>query len=80
MPSSFAPISHKGRIVKTTGDGILMGFASVVDAETRAVAAAERNGIFIPKITFRIGINIGGVIIDGDNNRERDSLAPRPPH
>jgi adenylate cyclase len=44
-------------------------FASVVDAETRAVAAAERNGSFIPKITFRIGINIGDVIIDGDDNR-----------
>jgi class 3 adenylate cyclase len=43
--------------------------AACADAETRAVAAAERNGSFMLKITFRIGINIGDIIIDGDDNR-----------
>ena len=55
---------HKGRIVKTTGDGMLVEFASAVDAVTCAVAVqesmAERKG----PITFRIGINIGDIISD----------------
>ena len=63
--------SHKGRIVKTTGDGMLMEFASAVDAVTCAMAVqaqmAERNGSFTPTITFRIGINIGDIIIEGDD-------------
>jgi adenylate cyclase len=63
--------AHKGRIVKTTGDGMLVEFASAVDAVTCAVAVqekmAERNGSFTPKITFRIGINIGDIIIDGED-------------
>jgi adenylate cyclase len=63
--------AHKGRIVKTTGDGMLVEFASAVDAVTCAMAVqekmAERNGSFTPKITFRIGINIGDIIIDGDD-------------
>ena len=62
--------SHKGRIVKTTGDGMLVEFASAVDAVTCAMAVqekmAERNGSFA-KIIFRIGINIGDIIIDGDD-------------
>jgi adenylate cyclase len=62
---------HKGRIVKTTGDGMLVEFASVVDAVTCAMAMqqkmAERNANFTPAITFRIGINIGDIIIDGDD-------------
>src|SRR5262249_23108424 len=62
---------HKGRIVKTTGDGMLVEFASAVDAVTAAMAVqakmAERNGSFTPKISFRIGINIGDIIIDGDD-------------
>ena len=62
---------HKGRIVKTTGDGVLAEFASAVDAVTCAMAMqakmAERNGSFTPTITFRIGINIGDIIIDGDD-------------
>jgi len=45
--------SHKGRIVKTTGDGILVEFASVVDAVTCAVVVqgkmAERNGLQSPR-------------------------------
>ncbi|MBI5322349.1 MAG: tetratricopeptide repeat protein [Bradyrhizobium sp.] len=61
---------HKGRIVKTTGDGLLVEFASAVDAVNCAMTVqglmAERakDG---SKITFRIGINIGDIIIDGDD-------------
>src|SRR6266851_314872 len=61
---------HRGRIVKTTGDGLLAEFASVVDAVRCAVAlqremALRNDGV--PKercIEFRIGINLGDVIID----------------
>src|SRR5216684_1563243 len=59
---------HRGRIVKTTGDGFLVEFASVVDAVHCAVemqrAMAERNA-GIPaerRIEFRIGINLGDII------------------
>src|SRR5512135_3329919 len=62
---------HKGRIVKTTGDGMLVEFASVVDAVACAVVVqgkmAERNETTEPKISFRIGINIGDIIIDQDD-------------
>jgi class 3 adenylate cyclase len=62
---------HNGRIVKTTGDGMLVEFSSAVDAVTCAMAVqgkmAERNEIVIPAITFRIGINVGDIIIDGDD-------------
>jgi adenylate cyclase len=58
--------SHKGRIVKTTGDGMLVEFASAVDAVTCAIAVqrkiAERTE---QKISFRIWINIGDIIVDG---------------
>ena len=64
---------HQGRIVKTTGDGLLVEFASVVDAVDGAVklqrAIAERNDT-IPddrRIVFRIGVNLGDVIVDGDD-------------
>ncbi len=61
---------HKGRIVKTTGDGSLVEFASAVDAVTCAMAIQAKmaeglNGT--PRIAFRIGINIGDIIIDGDD-------------
>jgi adenylate cyclase len=63
--------AHNGRIVKTTGDGMLVEFPSVVDAVTCAVAVqskmAERNEDAVVKINFRIGINIGDIIIDGDD-------------
>src|SRR2546423_15490725 len=53
--------AHHGRIVKTTGDGMLVEFASAVDAVTAAMAVqqqmAERGG----PIQFRIGINIGDI-------------------
>src|ERR1700722_6579765 len=64
---------HRGRIVKTTGDGMLVEFASVVDAVGCAVyvqrSMARRNaGVAEEKqIIFRIGINIGDIIIDGDD-------------
>jgi TolB-like protein/class 3 adenylate cyclase/tetratricopeptide (TPR) repeat protein len=63
---------HKGRIVKTTGDGMLVEFASSVDAVTCAISVqekmAERNASGAePRIMFRIGINVGEVIIDGDD-------------
>jgi adenylate cyclase len=64
---------HKGRIVKTTGDGILIEFPSVVEAVACAMAIqqemAQHN---IPvaqdqRIEFRVGINLGDVIVDGDD-------------
>jgi adenylate cyclase len=61
---------HRGRIVKTTGDGLLVEFASVVDAMRCAVeiqrAMAERNADAPPdrRIEYRIGINVGDIIID----------------
>jgi adenylate cyclase len=64
---------HHGRIVKTTGDGMLVEFASVVDAVRCAVevqqATAERNsGVGADnRIEWRIGINLGDVIVEGDN-------------
>lgn len=62
---------HKGRIFKTTGDGLLVEFASAVDAVTCAMAVqaemAERNGEAAQRIAFRIGINVGDIIIDGDD-------------
>src|SRR5579863_884054 len=64
---------HRGRIVKTTGDGLLVEFASVVDAVRCAVdvqqAMTDRNADIRAdkRIEFRIGINVGDVIIDGDD-------------
>src|SRR5262244_2850908 len=61
---------YRGRIVKTTGDGILAEFASVVDAMRCAVevqrAMAERNAK-VPaegRIEFRIGIHQGDIIVE----------------
>lgn len=61
---------HRGRIVKTTGDGMLVEFASVVDAVRCAVdiqrQMAERNAE-VPaerRIEFRVGLNVGDIIID----------------
>ena len=63
--------SHKGRIVKTTGDGMLVEFASAVDAVTCAMLVqdkmAERTKRLHAKIAFRIGINVGDIIIEGDD-------------
>jgi class 3 adenylate cyclase len=64
---------HKGRIVKTTGDGLLVEFPSVVEAVACALSIqrgmAERNAP-IPndeRIDFRVGINLGDVIVE-DND------------
>jgi adenylate cyclase len=64
---------HNGRLVKTTGDDFLVEFSSVVDAlrcatEVQA-AMAERNATLPTerRIDFRIGINVGDVVVeDGD--------------
>jgi TolB-like protein/class 3 adenylate cyclase len=64
---------HHGRIVKTTGDGLLVEFPSVVDAVRCAVAMQqampERNtGVAADNhIELRIGINLGDVIVEGDD-------------
>jgi TolB-like protein/class 3 adenylate cyclase len=64
---------HNGRLVKTTGDGLLIEFGSVVDALRCAVEVqremAERNAGVPPdsRIDFRIGINMGDIVVeDGD--------------
>ena len=64
---------HQGRTVKLMGDGILVEFASVVGAVSAAAAIqsglAERNAA-LPhdrRIAFRVGINLGDVVIDGDD-------------
>src|SRR3974390_277874 len=64
---------HGGRIVKTTGDGVLLEFPSVVDAVECAVAVqavmAERNE-GIPedrRMLLRIGINLGDILIEGED-------------
>jgi TolB-like protein/class 3 adenylate cyclase len=71
---------HKGRIVKTTGDGILIEFPSVVEAVACAVAVqrgmAERN-TGTPeeqRIVFRIGVNLGDIIIAEDNDIHGDGV------
>jgi TolB-like protein/class 3 adenylate cyclase/Tfp pilus assembly protein PilF len=64
---------HRGRVVKNTGDGFLAEFQSVVDAVRCAVEVqrrmAERNGSVTPenRIEFRIGINLGDVIAEGED-------------
>src|ERR1700738_1892195 len=61
---------HHGRIVKTTGDGMLVEFGSVVDAVRCAVEVQQRmtgrNTYISPdhRIEFRVGINLGDIIID----------------
>src|SRR5215467_10279516 len=62
---------HRGRIVKTTGDGILMEFPSVVDAVRCAIEVQqgmlERNKALPQdqRIEFRVGINLGDVMVEG---------------
>src|SRR5271167_4975749 len=75
---------HRGRIVKTTGDGALVEFASAVDAVRCAMeiqrAMADRNAD-IPesrRVEFRIGINVGDIIIDeGDIYGDGVNIAAR---
>ncbi len=75
---------HNGRLVKTTGDGLLIEFSSVVDAVRCAVewqaGMGERNAA-VPlekRLTFRIGINVGDVIVeDGDVHGDGVNIAAR---
>jgi class 3 adenylate cyclase len=64
---------HRGRIVKTTGDGLLAEFASVVDS-VRCAAEVQRGMIDretqVPdewRIRFRMGVNLGDIIAEGDD-------------
>jgi adenylate cyclase len=64
---------HRGRIVKTTGDGVLADFASVVDVVRcageiqRAMADRDLDLAEERRLRFRIGVNLGDVIADGDD-------------
>src|SRR5713226_298989 len=75
---------HRGRIVKTTGDGILIEFPSVIEAVCCAVAVQrgmlERNAGTPEdkRITFRIGVNLGDIIVeDGDIHGDGVNIAAR---
>lgn len=64
---------HRGRLIKLMGDGILVEFSSVIDA--LACATELQSGMIDrnrqvaekPQIVFRIGINLGDVIVEGDD-------------
>jgi TolB-like protein len=64
---------HRGRVVKTTGDGLLVEFASAVDAVRcaadvqRAIAEREAGQSENRRIAYRVGINVGDVVVDGDD-------------
>jgi adenylate cyclase len=64
---------HRGRIVKTTGDGLLVEFASVVEAVHCGVEVQQeivKRNAEVPqekRIEFRIGINVGDIFIDGND-------------
>ena len=63
---------HNGRIVKTTGDGLLLEFASVVDAVRCVIevqtAIADRAAALPEdrRLVLRIGVNLGDIIGEGD--------------
>jgi TolB-like protein/class 3 adenylate cyclase len=65
--------AHGGRIVKTTGDGILIEFASVVDAvrcavEVQREMVSRNNGLAAERrMELRVGIHLGDVVVDGDD-------------
>src|ERR1700690_2771460 len=71
---------HKGRVVKRTGDGILIEFRSVVDAVRCAVEVqngmVERNAGVPPerRIEFRIGIHLGDVVEESDGDLMGDGV------
>jgi adenylate cyclase len=64
---------HHGRVVKLMGDGMLAEFGSVVDAVRNAVAmqqAVAEHQAEVPedrRIVFRVGVNLGDVVIEGDD-------------
>ena len=65
--------AHSGRIVKLMGDGALVEFASAVDAVTcaieiqRQLRARDASGSEADPVRFRIGINVGDIIIEGND-------------
>jgi adenylate cyclase len=65
--------SHQGRVVKLTGDGMLLEFSSVVSAVACAVEIQRSMRAWndkqpdAPRIEFRIGVNLGDVIVEGDD-------------
>jgi adenylate cyclase len=62
--------AHHGRLVKTTGDGLLVEFASVVDAlrcateVQQAIAGRNTDTVVAERVEFRIGINVGDIVVD----------------
>ena len=64
---------HRGKVIKYTGDGMLVEFASVVDAVRCAIEVqrdmAKRNATVaqVERIEFRIGIHLGDIIVDEDD-------------
>src|SRR5262245_7496079 len=77
-------VAHRGRIVKTTGDGVLVEFPSAVDAIRcamdiqRAMSSRNANVPEKSRIEFRIGINVGDIIIDeGDIYGDGVNIASR---
>ena len=64
---------HNGRIVKTTGDGVLVEFGSAVDATECAIKvqrALSRRNEDVPldhRVELRIGINLGDIVVDGED-------------
>ena len=72
--------AYRGRIIKTTGDGLLIEFASVVDAvraalEVQRAMAAQNAEIAADKrIEFRIGINLGDVVVESDGDLVGDGV------
>jgi adenylate cyclase len=71
---------HHGRVVKRTGDGVLVEFRSVVDAVRCAIEVqngmAERNAGLPPerRIEFRVGIHLGDVVEEGDGDLMGDGV------
>jgi len=72
--------AHRGRVVKRTGDGIILEFRSVVDAVRCAVevqgAMVERNAGVGPerRIEYRVGIHIGDVVEENDGDLMGDGV------
>ena len=66
--------AHRGRVFKTTGDGLLVEFASVVEAMRCAISVqrdlAERNSAEVgkPRLDFRIGVHVGDVIVEQEGD------------
>ena len=64
---------HRGRIVKTTGDGLLVEFSSVIDAlrcATEVQGGMTKRNAAVPadlRIEWRIGINVGDIVVEDDD-------------